>query len=106
MRKRVIRTNNIKKGIAALLAASMVFSHVEIPAFAGSSEETEAAESGASVKGGTISRKDITLDLLSDDLREAALKAIRENELFDAQDYLGATSDSKKAIKEYAMSLS
>ena len=101
MRKRVIRTNNIKKGIAALLAASMVFSHVEIPAFAGSSEETEAAESGASVKGGTISRKDITLDLLSDDLREAALKAIRENELFDAQDYLGATSDSKKAIKEY-----
>ncbi len=101
MRKRVIRTNDIKKGIAALLAASMVFSHVEIPAFAGSSEETEAAESGASVKGGTISRKDITLDLLSDDLREAALTAIRENELFDAQDYLGATSDSKKAIKEY-----
>ena len=101
MRKRVIRTNDIKKGIAALLAASMVFSHVEIPAFAGSSEETESAESGASVKGGTISRKDITLDLLSDDLREAALTAIRENELFDAQDYLGATSDSKKAIKEY-----
>ena len=101
MRKRVIRTNDIKKGIAALLAASMVFSHVEIPAFAGSSEETEAAESGASVKGGTISRKSVTLDLLSDDLREAALTAIRENELFDAQDYLGATSDSKKAIKEY-----
>ncbi|SFG07937.1 vWA domain-containing protein [Oribacterium sp. WCC10] len=86
-----------KKGLATLLTASLVVSAVQIPAFAKNSEEV--TESSASVSG--IFTKKIVLDLLSEDLKEAALTAIRENRLFDAQDYLGATSDSEKAIREY-----
>ncbi|WP_031551119.1 vWA domain-containing protein [Oribacterium sp. FC2011] len=86
-----------RKGLATLLTASMVVTAVQAPAFAESAEEV--TESSASVSG--IIHKKITLELLSDDLKEAALTAIRENRLFDAEDYLGATGDNQKALKEY-----
>ena len=86
----------LRKALAALMTFSMVVTAVQVPAFAASEE---VAESTASVSG-VFSRK-IVLDLLSEDLRVAALAAIRDNNLFDAKDYLGATSDNKKAKKEY-----
>ncbi len=86
----------LRKALAALMTFSMVVTAVQVPAFAASEE---VAESTASVSG-VFSRK-IVLDLLSEDLRAAALAAIRDNNLFDAKDYLGATSDNKRAKKEY-----
>jgi len=86
----------LRKGLAALLTASMLITAVQVPAFALADEVTEST---ASVSG--VFSKKIVLDLLSEDLRAAALTAIRDNNLFDAQDYLGATSDSTKAKKEY-----
>lgn len=87
-----------KKGIATLLTASMVVTAVQAPAFADNVDE-EVTESTASVSG--LVRKKITLELVSDELKEAALTAIRENRLFDAQDYLAATGDNQKALREY-----
>ncbi len=91
---------NYKKGMAAVLATSMVLTGVQVPALASNTEEAET-ESSAKVSGGIVTRKSVTLDLSSDDLRDAALTAIHDDQLFEAQDYLGATSDSTKAIKEY-----
>ncbi len=87
-----------KKGIATLLTASMVVTAVQAPAFADNVDE-EVTESSASVTG--LVNKKITLELVSDELKEAALTAIRENRLFDAQDYLAATGDNQKALREY-----
>jgi len=92
--------NNLKKGIAALLATSMVLTGVQVPALASNTEETETETESSAKVSGLVSKK-VTLDLTGDDLREAALTAIRDDNLFDGTDYLGATSDSKKAIKEY-----
>ena len=88
---------SIKKGLATLLSVCLIVSGVQTPVYA--AEASIPTESTATVSG--LVNKKVVLDLLSDDLRDAALTAIRENRLFDAGDYLGATSDSKKAIKEY-----
>ncbi|WP_029200715.1 vWA domain-containing protein [Oribacterium sp. NK2B42] len=87
-----------KRGIATLLTASMVVTAVQAPAFADNVDE-EVTESSASVTG--LVHKKITLELVSDELKEAALTAIRENRLFDAEDYLAATGDNQKALREY-----
>ena len=89
--------NLIKKGLATLLSVCLIVSGVQTPVYA--AEASIPTESTATVSG--LVNKKVVLDLLSDDLREAALTAIRENRLFEAGDYLGATSDSAKAIKEY-----
>lgn len=89
--------NLIKKGLSTLLSVCLIVSGVQTPVYA--AEASIPTESTATVSG--LVNKKVVLDLLSDDLREAALTAIRENRLFEAEDYLGATSDSAKAIKEY-----
>ena len=89
--------NLIKKGLSTLLSVCLIVSGVQTPVYA--AEASIPTESTATVSG--LVNKKVVLDLLSDDLREAALTAIRENRLFEAEDYLGATSDSVKAIKEY-----
>ena len=89
--------NLIKKGLSTLLSVCLIVSGVQTPVY--SAEASIPTESTATVSG--LVNKKVVLDLLSDDLREAALTAIRENRLFEAEDYLGATSDSAKAIKEY-----
>ena len=89
--------NLIKKGLSTLLSVCLIVSGVQTPVYA--AEASIPTESTATVSG--LGNKKVVLDLLSDDLREAALTAIRENRLFEAEDYLGATSDSAKAIKEY-----
>ncbi|WP_029200705.1 hypothetical protein [Oribacterium sp. NK2B42] len=89
--------NLIKKGLSTLLSVCLIVSGVQTPVYA--AEASIPTESTATVSG--LVNKKVVLDLLSDDLREAALTAIRENRLFEAEYYLGATSDSAKAIKEY-----